>query len=72
MSYKTINIKDLLTDGYLVAIEGDSELYDDDLGDWLSENIDKYIMLNHIYKQPEKLLELKNIKIDAFLFQTPV
>ena len=69
--YKQFELSELLTkDGYVVAIEGDDDLYDDDLAVWLKENVKNYKLLNHVYEQPEKLFELKNLKIDVFIFQT--
>jgi hypothetical protein len=69
--YKTIDLSEILTeDGYVVTIEGDDDLYDDDLAIWLKENVKNYKLLNHIYKEPEKLMELKDLKIDVFIFQT--
>ena len=69
--YKTIELSEILTeDGYVVVIEGDDDLYDDDLAKWLKENVANYKLLNHIYKKPEKLMELKDLKIDVFIFQT--
>lgn len=69
--YKQFELSELLTtDGYVVVIEGDDDLYDDDLADWLKENVKNYKLLNHIYKEPEKLMELKDLKIDVFIFQT--
>ena len=69
--YKTIELSEILTkDGYVVVIEGDDDLYDDDLAKWLKENVSNYKLLNQIYKKPEKLMELKDLKIDVFIFQT--
>ncbi len=70
-SYKEFELSELITDnGYVVAIEGDNTLYDNDLDEWLKNNVKNYILLNNIYDNPEKLFELKNIKIDVFIFQT--
>jgi len=68
--YKEVKLSEVLKDGYLVAIEGDNSLYDEDLDKWLKENVKNYILLNNIYDNPEKLFQLKDIKIDAFIFQT--
>jgi hypothetical protein len=69
--YREVKLSDLRTkDGYVVAIEGDDKLYDKELDQWLKENVDNYILLNNIYDHPEKLAQLKDIKIDAFIFQT--
>ena len=69
--YKTIELSEILTkDGYVVVIEGDDDLHDDDLAKWLKENVSNYKLLNQIYKKPEKLMELKDLKIDVFIFQT--
>lgn len=69
--YKQFELSELLTkDGYVVAIEGDSDLYDDELADWLRKNVKNYRLLNHIYDEPFKLMELKDLKIDVFIFQT--
>lgn len=69
--YKTIELSEILTeDGYVVVIEGDNDLYDEELGEWLKENVANYKLLNNIYDNPEKLMELKDLKIDVFIFQT--
>ena len=69
--YRTFELSELLTtDGYVVVIEGDSDLYDYELAKWLKANVKNYKLLNNIYKNPKKLLELKDLKIDAFIFQT--
>lgn len=69
--YKELKLSEILTnDGFVVAIEGDNELYDEDLEEWLRDNVPNYILLNNIYDNPQKLMELKDIKIDAFIFHT--
>jgi len=69
--YRTVELSEILTkDGYVVAVEGDTDLYDEDLGEWLKKNVKNYILLNKIYDNPKKLLELKDLKIDVFIFQT--
>lgn len=69
--YKEIAFKELLSeDGYVVCIEGDEDLYDDEIGKWLHENVKNYKLINKIYSSPEKLYGLKDIKIDVFIFQT--
>jgi hypothetical protein len=69
--YREVELQELLTDnGYVVAIEGDDDLYDDDLAEWLKTYCKNYKLLNHIYKEPKKLLDLKDINIDVFIFQT--
>jgi hypothetical protein len=69
--YLNTTLKDLRTkDGYVVTIEGDSDLYEFELAEFLNNNCERYILLNNIYNNPQKLYELKNIKIDAFIVQT--
>lgn len=71
MSYREVKLSDLITDdGYVVVIEGDDDLYEDELAEYLKTNIKNYILLNNIYDNPQKLYELKHIKIDVFIFQT--
>jgi hypothetical protein len=70
-TYREVKLSELITqDGYVVAIEGDNDLYDNDLAKWLKDNVKNYILLNNIYDDPQKLMDLKNIKINAFIFQT--
>lgn len=69
--YREVKLSEIITkNGYVVAIEGDSDLYDEDLAKWLKENVKNYILLNNIYDNPEKLFELKGVTIDAFIYQT--
>lgn len=71
MNYREIDFNTLLTeDGYVVCIEGDEDLYDDKIAEWLHSNVKNYKLVNNIYNSLEKLYELKDIKIDVFIFQT--
>jgi len=56
-------------DGHIVCIEGDRDLEDRELSNALKE-YKNFKMYNYIYKEPKKLLALKDLSIDALIIQS--
>jgi len=67
-----VKLSELVSDGYIVAIEGDNDFYGYDGLKELLENKykDKFLFLGNIYKEPGTLEKLKNINVDVFIYQT--
>ena len=55
--------------GLIVCVEGDENLYDEDLGDFLQTQ-ENYRLFNNIYEDYEKLKELKGKQVDLLVVQS--
>lgn len=67
--HEIYDFEELLGDGYIVTIEGDEDLYDEEFADFLHKQ-KNYKLLNNIYDQPDKLLELKGLEVDILVIQS--
>ena len=67
--HEELLLSEIIKDGYIVCVEGD-----DDLEDWqISKHLKtlpNFIMLNNIYKEPQKLLTLKGLEVDVLIVQS--
>ncbi len=63
-------LDDILKDGIIVCLEGDDDLEDYELSEVLNTYDDKFLMMNEIYKNPQKLMQLKDKNIDILLIQS--
>ena len=62
-------LDEIVKDGWIVCIEGDENIEDRKLSKAL-EKYPKYLLLNNIYENPNKLAELKELKIDVLVIQS--
>ena len=63
------NLTEVVSDGLIVCVEGDENLYDEDLGEFL-ETLPNYKLYNNIYEEWEKLKELKGQTVDLLVVQS--
>ena len=70
--YEEVNLSEIVQDGYIVAIDGDSDFYGyDGLKQKLQDTYkNKFLFLGNIYKNPEQLKQLKDLDVDVFIYQT--
>ena len=62
-------LSEIIKDGYVVCVEGDEDLEDIEISNYL-KSLPKYMMLNNIYNEPQKLLNLKNLEVDVLIIQS--
>ena len=67
--HRFYNLDEVVDDGLIVCIEGDDTLYEYDLQIEL-EKFSNFLMLNNIYKEPNKLMTLKDKKVDVLVIQS--
>lgn len=63
-------MNDILKGGIIVCLEGDDDLEDYELSEALNTYNDTFLMLNEIYKNPQKLMQLKDKNVDVLLIQS--
>lgn len=62
-------LSEIIGDGLIVCIEGDNDLEDKELSAHL-KTLPNFLMLNNIYDEPQKLLQLKDKVVDTLVVQS--
>jgi len=64
------NFNDILENGIIVCLEGDDNLSEEDLSTCLKNYGERYLLLNNLYTNPQKLAQLKDKDIDVLVVQS--
>lgn len=67
--HEELMLSDIVEDGLIVCVEGDNDLEDLELSKYL-KSLPNFLMLNSIYDEPQKLMQLKDKKVDVFIIQS--
>lgn len=67
--HEELLLSEIVGDGLIVCVEGDEDLEDRDMSDYL-KTLPNFLMLNNIYDEPHKLLQLKDKVVDVLLIQS--
>lgn len=63
-------INDVLQNGIIVCLEGDDNLSEKELSTCLKNYGERYLLLNNLYVNPQKLVQLKDKDIDVLVIQS--
>lgn len=67
--HEELLLSEIIGDGAIVCIEGDDDLEDEELSAHL-KTLPNFMMLNNIYDEPQKLLQLKDKTVDILIIQS--
>lgn len=67
--HEELFLSEIIGNGLIVCVEGDSDLEDEELSVRL-KTLPNFLMLNNIYDEPQKLLQLKDKVVDTLVIQS--
>lgn len=67
--HEELFLSEIIGNGLIVCVEGDNDLEDRELSVHL-KTLPNFLMLNNIYDEPKKLLQLKNQVVDILVIQS--